>query len=237
MKVLIIEDEAPAARRLKKLLAEIDGSVEVMDVIDSVEASVKWLHSHAAPEAIFMDIQLADGESFEIFKRVPVSSPVIFTTAYDEFAIEAFKVNSIDYLLKPIEPEELKRSLNKFKNLKLQLSANDNDILKSLISVMRKPLQEFKERFLIKLGERLISVDVNNIAYFKTEDKFSCIFTNNEKKYLTDHTLDELEKLLDPKSFFRLNRQFIAHYSAIDSIHNYFNGKLKLHLSPSTKMK
>lgn len=181
MKVLIIEDEAPAARRLKKLLADIDASVEVIDVIDSVEASVKWLNSHTPPEIIFMDIQLADGESFEIFKQITVSSPVIFTTAYDDFAIEAFKVNSIDYLLKPIEPEELKRSLNKFKNLKIQLSANDNEMLKGLLSVMRNPQQEYKERFLIKLGDRLISVDVNDIVYFRSEDKFSCIFTKNEK--------------------------------------------------------
>jgi two-component system LytT family response regulator len=235
MKVLIIEDEAPAARRLKKLLEEIDVNIEVLDVIDSVEASIKWLQIHTPPEVIFLDIQLADGESFEIFKKVKVLSPIIFTTAYDEFAIKAFKVNSIDYLLKPIEPDELKKGLEKLKELKLQLHSHESAALNSLLSQITKPRQEYKERFLIKLGERLISVDVSDVAYFKTEGKYSYMVIRNDKKFLTDHPLDELEKLLDPKNFFRLNRQFIAHYTAIQNIHNYFNGKLKLQLLPSVK--
>lgn len=230
MNVLIIEDEQPAARRLQKLLEEVDASIIVLDIIDSIEASVKWLNNHHFPELIFMDIQLADGLSFEIFKQVKVTTPVIFTTAFDEYSLRAFKVNSIDYLLKPMDKDQLENSLKKYKDLKSQFSKFEFPI-ESLFQSL-KYSKEFKSRFLVKLGERLISISTEKIAYFLSEEKLTFLITNENKKYPIDYSLDELEPLIDPKQFFRLNRQLLAQISSIQSIHNYFNGKLKLFLAP-----
>ena len=156
MRALIIEDEAPAARRLRTLLSEVDASIEVIEVIDSIEASVKWLNFAKSPDLIFMDIQLADGQSFEIFNQVKLESPVIFTTAFDEYSLKAFKVNSIDYLLKPIEPAELKRSIEKYKTLKSNFSSSqDQESIMAMIRSFQQPVKEYKQRFLIKTGEKL----------------------------------------------------------------------------------
>lgn len=236
MKALIIEDEAPAARRLKKLIEEIEPGIQVIEVIESVEAAVRWISNNPSPDLFFMDIQLADGVSFEIFPKVKVGAPIIFTTAFDEYALKAFKVNSIDYLLKPVQEHELKQSIQKYKELAgAYKTVNREDVLHKLLEDYRSNRKEYKSRFLVKLGERLISIDTSEITYFKSEDKLTFLISKSGNKYLVEYTLDQLEKILDPNHFFRLNRQFIAHISSIDTIHNYFNGKLKLFLKDKSK--
>lgn len=234
MKTLIIEDEAPAARRLQKLLLEVDPHLEVLEIIDSVEASVKWLRAHQMPELIFMDIQLADGLSFNIFEQVEIQAPIIFTTAYDEYTLQAFKVNSIDYLLKPIEINNLSQSIRKLSQLKNQFGGSTPNI-EALLKSIQTEKRAYKTRFLVKLGDRLVSVPEKDIAYFWAEQKIVSLITNEQKKYIVDYSLDELENLLDPDYFFRLNRQFLARIQSIQNIHSYFKGKLKVALNPSNE--
>jgi DNA-binding LytR/AlgR family response regulator len=233
MKVLIIEDEAPAARRLQLLLEGQDPSIQIVSIIDSIEDAVQWLKDFPHPELIFMDIMLADGQSFEIFEHVEVKVPIIFTTAYDEYAIRAFKVNSIDYLLKPIEPMLLSQALNKYRFIS-QSPGNFKEIMESLLHIRQKnpgAQPAFKNRFLIRSGDKFISIEALDVAYFCFEDKLTFLHTLKPKRYMLDHTLDELEKLIDPYLFFRLNRQYITSFGAIKSVHNYFNGKLKVYLT------
>lgn len=235
MDVLLIEDEAPAARRLGQLIQEVAPQAVVLDVIDSVEAAVKWLQHHKAPDIIFMDIQLADGLSFDILEQVPIQSPVIFTTAYDDYAIRAFTLNSIDYLLKPVEKAALAYSLQKFENLTLQFSksAPSQPVLQELLHTLRLREKSYKTRFLVSVSDKLFTILVEDIAYFTSEDKVVLLVTQDHHRYIIDFSLDKLEMLLNPRQFFRLNRQYIAQLSAIKSIHNYFNGKLKVELKPS----
>ncbi len=230
MRILIIEDEALAAKKIRKMVEEIYPEIKVEGVTDSIASSVEWLNSHPHPELILMDIELADGQSFEIFNRVDVKSVIVFTTAYDEYAIRAFKVNSIDYLLKPVTPEDLKRAIEKYKSF--QPTSNSIDMNAVLLALRKEPSAMFKHRFLVKQGQRYIPVDLSEIAYFYTEEKVSFIKTYNDQRYVVDHSLDELEQLLDPELFFRANRQFIVSNKALDSIHNHFNGKLKIMLKP-----
>jgi DNA-binding LytR/AlgR family response regulator len=234
MKILIIEDEAPAARRLAGLVRDAQPDAEILEIIDSVESAVKWLATHRTPALIFMDIQLADGLSFDIFGRVEVKAPVIFTTAYDEYALKAFKVNSVDYLLKPVDPEELSNSLRKLQTLRDQFAPPlDTAVLRSLVQSLRPDQPQFKTRFLVRFADKLVFIQADDIAYFIAEDKYVFVITRDNKKYPLDHTLDELDTMLDPSVFFRLNRKFISHLISIQSIHTYFNGKLKLHLVPA----
>ena len=234
MKVLIIEDETPASRRLQKLIHDIDHTIEIITVLDSIETSVEWLRQNPAPEIIFMDIQLADGVSFEIFEKIQIQTPIIFTTAYDEFSLRAFKVNSIDYLLKPINKEELSQSIRKFQQLKSQLSTDVYQTqLGNLLETLQPNKAHYKNRFLVKLGDRLESISEENIGYFQAKDKMVLLITKQDKKYPVDYSLDDLERLLHPENFFRINRQFIVRIDSIQSIHNYFHGKLKIMLSPN----
>lgn len=234
MRILIIEDEAPAARRLNALIKAQNPVAEILDVVDTVEGAVKWLQTHEPPELIFMDIQLADGLSFDIFDQVEVKAPIIFTTAYDEYALRAFKVNSVDYLLKPIEQEELACSLQKLRNLRDQFASPlDVNALRLLMQSLQPGQPQYKNRFLVRFADKLVFIQTEDIAYFMAEDKYVFIFTRENKKYPVDHTLDELDSLLDPATFFRLNRRLIAHLSSIQTIHSYFNGKLKLNLQPN----
>ena len=235
MKVLIIEDEAPAFRRLQRILEELEPTVEIIDVIDSVSESVKWLRNHEQVDLIFMDIQLADGLSFQIFDQLEVKSPVIFTTAYDEYTLKAFSVNSIDYLLKPIDKDLLKKSLDKYSSMKEVFQGNNSLDLNAIIKSIQLEEKRYKSRFLIKVKDQLVSVETKNIAYFYTEDGLVFIKTKSDKKYIADFTLDELEDLLDPTAFFRLNRQFIAQFDAIESSFQWDKGKLKVALTPNTK--
>ena len=235
MKVLIVEDEPLGAQTLKGLLATVDGTIEVVTITDSIRSTVRFLKSESAPDLIFMDIELADGQCFDIFKEVEVRSPVIFTTTYDEYALKAFQYNSLDYLLKPIHPDELKRSLNKVQLLKLQLGGTAiprkwEPLLKSVNEI--PPPSEYRDRFLVKQGQRLFSVPVSDIAYFYAKAKVSVIKSITGKEYMLDYTLDQLEPMLSPKSFYRLNRQVLASHNAVTQIHTWFNGKLKVTLAP-----
>jgi len=232
MKILIIEDEVLAARRLEKLLMEYDPSITILDVIDSVEDSVLWFKDNPQVDLIFMDIMLADGQSFEIFEHVEVKTPVIFTTAFDEFAIQAFKVNSIDYLLKPVESQLLGGAMRKFHSMH-PAPENFKAIIESLVSGRSKESnQQYRNRFLVKQGDKFIPISVTEVAHFSFEDKLSFLNTISNKRYMLDYTLDELDKMLDPHVFFRLNRQYITSISAVRSVHSYFNGKLKVYVDP-----
>lgn len=238
MKALIIEDEYPAAERLERLIRKEDESIEIVAVLESVKSALSWFESHAQPDLIFSDIQLSDGLSFQIFEQLPATSPIIFTTSYDEYAIKAFKVKSIDYLLKPIKPSELAQAIAKFKDLQVAFSRDRKEAqnyarrIESLLESLPTTGKKYKSRFLIEHSEQLIPVAIEQIAYFLTANEMVCLVQKDNKQFLINYTLEELEQYLDPALFFRLNRQFIAHLSAIRKIHTYFNGKLKIELHP-----
>ena len=230
--VLIIEDEAPAVRRLESLLMSYDPAIRITAIIDSIEDAVLCFKTCPHPDLVFMDIMLADGQSFEIFEHVDLRAPVIFTTAYDEFAIKAFKVNSIDYLLKPIEPDKLEYSLTKYKSL-LPSPEKMKQVMESLLTgkFTHHAASSYKTRFLVKVGDKFVPIQISDVSYFSFEDKLTFLHTCDDKRYMLDHTLDELEALTDPNQFFRLNRQVIVSFDIIKTVHNYFNGKLKVYLN------
>ena len=230
MKVLIIEDEQPAAHKLIRLLEEADKQIEVIDVLASIEQTINWLAVHPGPELIFMDIQLEDGISFEIFETCKIQTPVIFTTAYDEYTLKAFKVNSIAYLLKPIAPDDLKAALDKFNVLHRQ-QANYSR-LESIISQLHP---KTKERFIIKIGEAYRSVQTLPIHCFFIMERNTFIQTDTGKTYPIDYSLDKIEQLVDPGQFFRINRNFIVNFSAIQDILIYSSGRLKIILNGWTE--
>lgn len=233
MKALIIEDEYPAAERLIKLIHKADASIEILAVLDSIEAAKRWFLSHPAPDLIFSDIQLSDGLSFVIFEEIDIKSPIIFTTSYDEYAIKAFKVKSIDYLLKPIKPYELVAAIEKFKETQVAFSANDYTLkMQSLLDSLPMSGRKYKTRFLVQQQDQLLPIPQEQIAYFFTANEMVCLVRSDNRQFLVDYTLEELEKLLNPSYFFRLNRQYIASLPAVQKIHTYFNGKLKLELHP-----
>lgn len=229
MKIIIIEDEPLAAKRLQKLFLEIEKDAEVIAMFDSVKRSTEWLSKNTAPDLLLMDIQLSDGLCFDIFSKVNIETPVIFTTAYDEFALKAFKVNSVDYLLKPIDKDELQKAINKFKTQSGIKNAGISSVqMNNVIELLSKQHQQYKTRFLVKLGERLEPVSVNDIQYFFAEEKLTFLVTLQGKKLVIDPSLDELEPQLDPLQFFRLNRQYIASIHSIGNIFTHLNGKLKV---------
>jgi len=229
MKILIIEDENLAAKRLIKLVTEQLPDAEIFGNLDTITASVEWLKNNTEPDLIFLDIQLADGISFEIFEKVAVKSPIIFCTAYDQYAIKAFKLNSIDYLLKPIDPQDLVQALNKFK-----AGLKTPEITLEQIKTLLLPNQKtYKTRFLVKSGDRIQTVDIQEIRYFFSEDKLTLLQTKEGKKFVIDYILDEIEDLVDPQFFFRLNRKYISAIHAIKSIHTYSNTRLKILLENS----
>lgn len=230
MKLLIIEDEVAAARRLQKMLQTFEPASEVLAVCDSIVSSEEWLTKNEQPDLIFMDIQLADGLSFDIFSRVQISAPVIFTTAYDEYALRAFKVNSVDYLLKPVDTDALILALNKYRNF----HADDSSI-GSLHSIAHSILQRedvYRSRFLVVKGHRWIPVSIDDVAWFISEEKHVSLVTHDNQKYLLDVTLEQLEEQLDPRKFIRANRQFIVSDSCVELMENGFNGKLHLTIVP-----
>jgi two-component system response regulator LytT len=229
MKVLIIEDEAPAYRRLIKLVTECDSSVEVIGVIQSVKDGLEWFQHNTAPDLILSDIQLADDLSFAIFKELKITSPIIFITAFDEYAINAFKFYSIDYLLKPVSIEDLKAGLDKYKSMHQQHSfGNFDELVKKLTE------KNYRERFLVYLGESLIPVQCSDIAYFTSEDGATLLVTHDNKRYFVAETLDTLENEMDPKVFYRANRQFILSLHSIHKIYNYGQQKLKVTIKPES---
>ncbi|MCF2496456.1 LytR/AlgR family response regulator transcription factor [Dyadobacter chenhuakuii] len=226
MKILIIEDEKPAVRRLIQLINQQLPEAQVIASLDTVTAAIQWFGNNTEPDLIFLDIQLADGISFEIFEKVKVNAPIIFCTAYDQYAIKAFKLNSIDYLLKPVDPEELTHALNKFNSGKNE-PAISLDQIRSLIQPAAKT---FKTRFLVKLGERIQTIDIQDIAFFYSEDKVTLLQTRQGKKYTLDYILDEIEEMVSPEQFFRINRKYISSISAIKDVFTYSNSRLKIHL-------
>jgi DNA-binding LytR/AlgR family response regulator len=233
MNVLIIEDEKLAAEHLEKLLHKADPSINIITIIDSIKKSVVWFNTNPLPNLVFMDIQLADGLSFEIFDKVQINSPVIFTTAYDEYAIKAFKVNSIDYLLKPIDVDGLKNALNKYYNNYIKLD-NSTNTLKALDKVVRMLGKSYKNRFLVKVGEHLRFINIDEITYFYSLDKGTFLNTQTNKNYDIDCSLDDLETQLDPEKFFRINRKYLVGINSIIDIVAYTNSRLKLKLINST---
>jgi DNA-binding LytR/AlgR family response regulator len=233
MKILIIEDEPFARTELIRLLKQTGRDFTLLDQIDTVADSVEWLRSNPQPDLVFLDIQLADGLSFDIFKEVNISSPVIFTTAYDEYAIKAFQLNSIDYLLKPIQLDALERALQKLEKLQNVMGSKtariDDSRLKSILQMINK---EYKTRILMKTGDQIRSVGMEEVAYFYAEDNVVFAMLNNKSRSIVDYTLNQLEGQLDPKQFFRLTRGCIARISSIRKVSKYFNSRLLVELDP-----
>jgi len=231
MNILIIEDEPHAAERLISLIRQ-QMPVNVLAELDTITRSVAWLQKNPAPDLIFMDIQLADGISFQIFEQVKVKTPVIFTTAYNEYALKAFKVNSIDYLLKPIDAEELQVALTKWKGLTAPITAPDK-MMESIAYAMQMLTKKYKERFVLKVGEHLRTVEVEDVLFFYSQEKTTFAHTKDSRKSILDFTLDQLEELLDPRSFFRINRKYIIAISALQDMIHHTNSRLKVKLKGS----
>jgi DNA-binding LytR/AlgR family response regulator len=232
MNILIIEDEPLAAQLLENSLREIEPGCVIADKLDSIKRSIKWLKNNPVPDVVFMDIQLADGLSFEIFDQVEITSPVIFTTAYNEYALKAFKVNSIDYILKPVDKNELKAALEKFRRLTSN-HPGQSKIIESIGQAMKMLTKKYKERFMVKVGEHLKTIDVENILYFYSQEKTTFCFSSENRNLILDFTLDQLEELLDPACFFRVNRKYIVSAKSIQDIISYTNSRLKLMLKGS----
>lgn len=231
MKILIIEDEPLAAERLEELILSCDPSVEIAGKCDSVKRSVKWLKENPLPDLLLLDIQLGDGLSFEIFEHVVVDRPVIFTTAYDSYAIEAFRLHSLGYLLKPVKPDELKVVIEKYKSspyFTVRTSVNQQQI--ALDQVRQLLTSEYKKRFLVKSGLHIRSIPVEEILYFFSQEKATYGMIISSRTILFDHTLEQMEKLLDPSIFFRINRKYIVSFKAINDIVTFSNYKLKIKL-------
>ena len=197
--IIIIEDEAAAAKRLNKMITELMPQAEIINHLDSIVSSVEWFKNNPMPSLVFADIHLADGSSFEIFKQVNVDCPIIFTTAYDQYALEAFKLNSIHYLLKPVKKEELNEALQRFNKFFGVKQGSAADFAK-VISALSKPGTSFKERFIIRFGEHIKTIETRDIAYFYTENKANFAVMKDAKRYSIDNNLDELEHLIDPKN-------------------------------------
>lgn len=229
MNILLIEDELPAARQLTKLLnAQLPGCT-ILETLDSVEGAVRWLRAFPAPDLVFMDIQIADGLSLDIFRQVDVSAPVIFTTAFDQYAVQAFKVNAIDYLLKPVDPDELQKALERVRERRAAREAPID--LQALVRHFQPAA--FKDRFLVKAGQHMTFITTSEIAFFRSSDGLTMAHLNSGKKYFIDHTLDELEGLLDPRRFYRVGRAMLLCLEAIRKIHPHLNGRLKLEIDPA----
>ncbi len=229
MKTLVIEDEIPAARRLSKMVTAARPAANILDTLDSVEGAVRWLRTFPMPDLIFMDIQIADGLSFDIFKQVDITAPVVFTTAFDQYAVQAFKVSAVDYLLKPIDPKDLEIALQKFDNQRFKHNKLDIEALSSLLKK-----DAFKDRFLVKSGQQLLFLLATEIAFFRSSDGLTQAYTFGGKKYFVENTLEELEQLLNPREFFRISRSLTVRLNAIQKIHPHLNGRLKLELNPTT---
>ena len=234
LNVLIIEDEPPAARRLGRLLQELEPQAQIMEILDSVSSAVRWLQHHQA-DLIFADIHLADGNSFAIFEQVKVKTPIVFTTAYDQYAIRAFKLNSVDYLLKPIERGDLAQALEKFRESRPAAVPFD---VQAVISALeeQKTRPTYQRRFMVTSGEKIKSIPIEEVAYFFGQQKYVFLITPDGRQHLIDYTLTQLEDLLDPEQFFRINRQFIIGYQAITHMYTYSKSRVKIELTPPSDM-
>ncbi|MBG8555627.1 response regulator transcription factor [Hymenobacter sp. BT594] len=234
MRALIIEDEPLAARRLTELLRKQPQPVEVVGTAESVAEAEALLRAlRLAPDVLFLDIHLADGLSFELFERLDIQSPVIFTTAYDKYALRAFKVNSVDYLLKPIDPEELTAALDKLRRQREAAAPTFDAALLAQVLRQAQPAKEYKSRFVVRVGEHLKAIPVEQIAYFASLEKVTLLHTREGRRFVVDYTLEQLEGMLDPTVFFRLNRAYLAHAEAIHDIIHYTNSRLQTILKPA----
>jgi len=232
-KVLIIEDEKPASEWLQQLILKLGDDIKIAAVIDSVRGSTDWFKENSAPDLVFMDIQLADGLSFEIFEQVKVPCPVIFTTAYEEYAVRAFKVNSVDYLLKPIALDELEMAFQKFEN-QVKKEEEVQPVTLDLLNKVREMLRkQYKTRFVIKVGEHLKSIPVEDIQFFYSLDKATFLCTSDFKTYIVDYSLDRISEMIDEHRFFRINRKYILSNQSIADIVFYSNSRLKIKLKKS----
>lgn len=229
MKVIVVEDEKHARDNLEKLLHELDSSIEIQAKLDSVRNTVAWLKANET-DLIFLDIHLADDLSFKIFEQIQVSTPVIFTTAYDQYALRAFKVNSIDYLLKPIDKEGLAQSLEKYRTIHPPKQTLD---FKQLLQSLQQPQRNYQQRFLVHRREKILSVKTEDIAYFEGEDRYVYLVKCDSSRFIVEYKLSDLEDLLDPACFFRLNRSYITHFEAIDKITVLSKSRVKVELKPT----
>lgn len=230
MNTIIIEDEPLAAQRLQMLLHQQDSSINVLKIIDSVEEATHWLKTNTPPHFILLDIHLSDGYGFDIFKNTEVTSPVIFTTAYDQYALDAFKVLSIDYLLKPVTGDLLAQALQKLKTL-TQASSGPVDY-QQLMQYLGQPASVYKNRFLGKVGQKLFFIESSDVAYFLADNKIVYLYTLDGNRYIVEHKLENLEQVLNPKEFFRVNRSMIVKAAAIDQVKPYINSRLRIILKP-----
>lgn len=229
MKILIIEDETMAVQRLIKMVQSLEPNVVILQDLDTIEAAIEWFQNHEMPDLVFLDIQLADGSSFEIFKTIQITCPIVFITAFDQYAIQAFKVNAIDYILKPVKKQELANSLEKFKQLHQPLQIDYQQILQA-INTQNPP--KYQSRFLIRFGQKYRIVEVADIAYFFIKDKivFACTF--EDKHYPMDYNLDKLETMVSLDDFYRINRQVMARVEAISELYAYSKSRVKVTLQP-----
>lgn len=235
MQIVILEDEEPAANRLIKLLKDYDEDIIITTVIVSIKTAIKWFTENKVPNLIISDIQLADGLCFEIFNAVELHCPIIFTTAYNEFAIDAFKVNSIDYLLKPIKKEALAVALNKYNKIYTVREQYFENIKKTVHDLNMPIKSKYKNRFIVRFGDQIKTINVKEIAFFYTELKTNFLVTTDAKKYIIDNNLDAISELVDPTSYFRINRQFIISIASISKMYKHTKSRVIIHLQPITK--
>ena len=236
MKAVIVEDEIFAAQALQTLIHEVDASIEVLCILPSIDESVEWFRSHSVPDLVFMDIHLADGSSFAIFEEVKISCPVVFTTAYDEYALKAFQVNSIDYLLKPINRKDLERAIGKYKN-RIAVPGNSADLINNLIASIKKTERTYKSYFLVPEKDKLVPLATADIACIFIDVKMVKAVTFANKNYYLDQSLDELAEQLNPYDFFRANRQYIIARKAVKDLSKWFGSKMTVNLSVSVPEK
>jgi two-component system, LytTR family, response regulator LytT len=234
MQILIVEDEEQALKRLQKIITEVVPDTILIGNTASVEETLNWFEHNSMPDLIFMDIQLADGNSFQLFTKIKISCPVIFTTAYENYALQAFKVNSVDYLLKPIDKNDVKRAIDKLRLLQNSKSfvVDYAEILKTI----QPPSKKYKDRFIIKLGDTIKSLSTVDIAYFYTENKSNFVCVNEGKRFPIDFNLDQIEQMLNPKNFFRINRQFIIGHHAIEEMKAHTRSRIIVKLTPPSKL-
>ena len=234
MKILIIEDESGVAQNLCDILQELESDLVILAVIETVQDAVNWLETHPKPDLGFFDIRIADGDSFEIFEQTAVDFPIIFTTAYDEYALRAFKVNSVDYLLKPIDKKALSAALEKYKSIYTRSESNDQERLLKIIEELRlSSPKKHKKSFLVYIKDKILPIAVEQIAYFYLSNELVFCITHQNEKYLIDQPLDKIESQIDSEHFFRANRQYIVSRKAVKAAVQHFHRKLKLDLSPS----
>jgi two-component system LytT family response regulator len=230
MKAVIVEDEMIAAQNLQHLIAQIDDGIEIVAVLKSIKKSIEWFSANPAPDLVFMDIHLSDGSSFSIFEKVKIHAPIIFTTSYDEYALKAFEVNSVDYLLKPIDTKKLERAIEKFTHYTKPKTGNE-DVIANMLSTFQKEKTVYKLNFLIPHKDKFIPLSVNDIAYIYWESKNAKIVTFDNRTYYEANSLDKTQQQLDPANFFRANRQFIISRQAVKDISVWFDSKLSVNLT------